>query len=84
MKHIKKINEIVRSRKEIRKNKSDMISNIFYFLRYCEYTNKPEIWKFLEDLNLTEAQYTKLATIMEDYGQQKYNDGDDNARFEED
>lgn len=54
------------------------IESIFYFLNVIKpFTNdnKDQNLDFLKSLNLNEAQYIKLAEIMENYAYSRYQDG---------
>lgn len=75
MKHLKRINENVD------------IEGIFYELkRPHDKSYEKEFEKglnFLKTLNLTEDQYRQLANLLDEFGQFKYNQGDSNARYQE-
>jgi len=61
----------------------ESFDSIFYFLKFAHsHVNGQQAIEFLKTLNLTYEQYSKLAEIMEDYGQEQYDEG--YSSFEED
>jgi hypothetical protein len=61
----------------------DFIENKFYWINDSRYSrNSKKDLKFLKSLNLTMEQYSELATIMEDYGLEKYGEGCNESDYE--
>ena len=64
------------------------LESIFYFLKgtrentFIGFLKEPI--KFLESLNLTPEQYSELANIIEEYGQEKKREGYDDYASNED
>ena len=50
------------------------VEDRFYFLRDLPYVKEPI--EFLKSLNLTDEQYSKLSEIIEEYGSEKYSEGE--------
>jgi hypothetical protein len=67
MKHIKLYEQEETSRYKLNK--------LFYHVHDMDFGTKNHYMDFIESLNLTKEQYHKLASIIEDYGFRRYNDG---------
>ena len=50
------------------------VENRFYFLKDLSYVKEPI--EFLKSLNLTDEQYSKLSEIIEEYGTERYSEGE--------
>lgn len=50
------------------------VEDRFYYLRDLPYVKEPI--EFLKSLNLTDDQYSKLSEILEEYGTEKYSEGE--------
>ena len=50
------------------------VENRFYFLKDLSYVKEPI--EFLKSLNLTDDQYSKLSEIIEEYGTERYSEGE--------
>lgn len=61
----------------------DKLSSIFYFIHEITGSKELKYMEFIQSLNLTEEQYRRLASIIEDYGSTKYDDGRDGHFYDE-
>ena len=61
----------------------DRLNQIFYFISDIIGYKEMKYMEFLQSLDLTEEQYLKLASLIEDYGFQKYEDGSDGPLYNE-
>lgn len=50
------------------------VEDRFYFLKDLSYVKEPI--KFLKSLNLTDDQYSKLSEIIDEYGTERYREGE--------
>lgn len=77
MKHVKNRNNFTNEKLDI-DSRFDFLKGIEIWDRK---KSKISAIEFLESLDLTEEQYVDLASIMEDYGYNRYSDGE-NSHYE--
>ena len=63
----------MKNKKVIEKNEIS-VEDRFYFLRDLQYVKEPI--EFLKSLNLTDDQYSKLSEIIDEYGTERYSEGE--------